>query len=50
VARAILEGFGVVFPLNIYNLPELSDALRLTKRLNHEEIFAFVRAAEERKC
>jgi hypothetical protein len=50
VARKILEELGVVFPLNIYNLPDLSDALRLTRRLSREEILAFVRSAEERKC
>lgn len=49
-ARNILEGIGVVFPLNIYNLPDLSDALRLTKRLSREEILVFVHAAEGRTC
>ncbi len=45
-AKAELERLGAVFPLNIYNLADLNDALRLTKRLSREEIRAFVRAVE----
>ena len=50
VARSILEQMGVAFPVNMYNLPDLSDALRLTKRLSREEILEFIHAAEESIC
>ena len=50
VARSILERMGVTFPVNIYNLPDLSDAIRLTKRLSSEEILVFIHAAEESTC
>jgi hypothetical protein len=50
LAKSVLERIGVVFPLNIYNLPDLSAALRLTKRLNHEQILEFVRAVERHPC
>jgi hypothetical protein len=43
-AKMHLDRFGVVFPLNIFNLADLSDALRLTKRLRPDEIQLFVRA------
>jgi hypothetical protein len=41
-AKACLEGLGVVFPLNIFNLADLDTALRLTKRLRPDEIELFV--------
>ena len=45
-ARSLLEQFGVIFPAAIYNLADLNEALRLTRRLSQDEIVQFVRTVE----